>query len=163
MPVETWSDFYALMTTKDIFHLLPKNKNKGNDTDWETLKKMSYLNWAHGVDNKVGHLNGKSEMDGAGRTVSMVWRSDIEGAWVQNAVRVYEEEVARLGDVFKEKPRVREGLQWSLRKIIEKVFMSILFKKTTKLANVDCRDSTQGLASKRIGPRKAKACHVSFG
>ncbi|KAL5329223.1 hypothetical protein ACEPPN_002733 [Leptodophora sp. 'Broadleaf-Isolate-01'] len=33
-PMEYWSDFYALMTTKDISHLTPQTKDKNKDKAW---------------------------------------------------------------------------------------------------------------------------------
>ncbi|PVH89923.1 hypothetical protein DL98DRAFT_508158 [Cadophora sp. DSE1049] len=70
-PVECWSDFYTLMTTSDISRLLPKNR--GSNSDWEKLRKESYLNWVYSVDEKVGRKNW---------TETTVWRREMEGAWV---------------------------------------------------------------------------------
>ncbi|KAH7419044.1 hypothetical protein BKA64DRAFT_715603 [Cadophora sp. MPI-SDFR-AT-0126] len=135
-PVGTWSDFYALMTSHDIQHLLPKPRNKGPDSDWEVLRKTSYLNWANSVDQKVRWVDKRDGM----RFETTVWSREMEGAWVRNAVGVFVREVERLGDVFWEKEAVREGLQWALRKIVEKkgegMPRELWMKKTARMEEI---------------------------
>ncbi|KAG4442664.1 hypothetical protein IFR05_001849 [Cadophora sp. M221] len=89
-PMEYWSDFYALMTTKDTSQLTPQTKNK---------------NFAYCVDDKVTKLN-----------LATMWREDMEVAWAQKALCLYKDEVLRLGDTFTSNPYVREGLQCQLKK-----------------------------------------------
>ncbi|PBP27929.1 hypothetical protein BUE80_DR001166 [Diplocarpon rosae] len=104
-PTEYWTDFLRRMEFSTSTEVFPKYKN------WEALEHIQYLSMAKSVDSKVNK-----------RDRSTVWRDEMDAAWIQKAVVMYEAEVGRLGNSFSSNKAVREKLQKSLKKIIHRRF-----------------------------------------
>ncbi|KAK0124268.1 hypothetical protein ONS95_009241 [Cadophora gregata] len=102
------------MTADDITRLTSKVKDPS--TAWERLRATQFVKFAKEVDEKVNRKYW---------TEKIVWRSVMEGAWVQRAVVPYDAEVLRMGNAFTLDPYQREGLQSQLRNIINKRFHPI--------------------------------------
>ncbi|KAL2075343.1 hypothetical protein VTL71DRAFT_286 [Oculimacula yallundae] len=132
-PLEYWSDLRSLMMAADISDVVPKVKDVG--TAWGKLRRQQFLEFAHEVDDKC-----------RGRGLPLIWREDMEGAWVRNAFDLYEKEVFRIDEDFTSNASIREGLQWSLKKIITNRFhpMTKIEKYWAKKAEMQFAQASPG-------------------